>query len=187
MADTSAEKWLEDHGDALYRYAMMKLQDSEQAADMVQETLLAAWQGREKFAGNASLRTWLIGIMKHKIIDLIRKSIHQRDLADELGSDPTSPWFEADGSWQAVPQAWQGAPEQLCENEQFRQILMRCMSALPERQRMAFSMREVSGDDSDEVCKALDVSTTNLHVLIHRARLALRVCLEKNWFAGSRQ
>jgi len=179
-----AQEWLSDHGDYLYGYAMSRLRDDELAADLVQETLLAAWKGRHNFKGDSSLRTWLTGILKHKITDHIRAEIRKRNLNDAVESDPTSAWFGADGAWNEAPRAWSDNPEQLCRNEQFRTVLQACMERLPEKQRLVFEMRELAGDDSDTICNTLEVSSTNLHVLIHRARLALRGCLEKNWFGG---
>jgi len=182
---SNPELWLKDHGDYLYRYAMSRLHDSELSADMVQESLLAAWKGRENFAGNSSVRTWLTGILKHKIIDHIRKEIRDRKLADAVESDPTSSLFNADGSWAEAPRAWQENPEELCKSEQFQKVLQKCIGKLPERQRTVFSMRELAGEDTETICNETDVSSTHLHVLIHRARLALRKCLELNWFGGA--
>lgn len=183
----SPEQWLTDHGDYLYQYAMSRLHHEEQASDMVQETLLAAWKGWEKFAGKSSVRTWLVGILKHKIIDHIRKEIRNRKLSEAVESDPTSSLFNADGSWIEAPRNWKENPQELCENGQFQQVLQNCISKLPEKQQVVFKMRELTGEDSETICKEAEITSTHLHVLIHRARLALRRCLEFNWFGGSRQ
>jgi len=184
MADTAnPATWLEEHGDYLYRFAMSRLQNEELAEDMLQETLLAAWKGRERFKGDASVRTWLVSILKHKIIDHIRLEIKNRELAGNIENDPTSSYFNADGGWSEVPFAWKDNPEELCQNQEFRQVLEACASKLPARQRLVFHMRDVVGEDTDTVCKACDITPTHLHVLLHRARLGLRQCLEKNWFA----
>ncbi|MDX8402701.1 MAG: sigma-70 family RNA polymerase sigma factor [Mariprofundaceae bacterium] len=176
------EQWLEEHGDYLYRFAFARLRDEEAAAEMVQETLLAAWRGRAGFKGEASVRTWLTGILKYKIIDHIRRQIRDRDLADELENDPTSAFFDASGHWADHPRPWRDDPARLCEDAHFRETLDRCLEGLPEKQRLAFGMREIGGDDTPTICKALDITPTHLHVLIHRARLALRKCLEIHWF-----
>jgi RNA polymerase sigma-70 factor (TIGR02943 family) len=180
------EQWLDEHGDYLYRYAIVRLgqHDAEAARDAVQETLIAAWRGREGFQGGSSVRTWLTGILKHKIIDHIRKQVRERELGNELESDPTSAYFNEDGGWKEAPQPWQGDPESLCLDAQFSEVLMRCIDNLPEKQRHIFSLRELSGESSETVCKDSGISATNLHVIIHRARLALRKCLELNWFKG---
>jgi len=180
------EAWLADHGDYLYRYAISRLRHDELSADMVQETLLAAWKGRGNFAGKSSVRTWLVGILKHKIIDHIRREIRDRKLTDAIESDPTSAWFDADGKWMEAPRAWKENPEALCENEQFQQVLQGCIGKLPEKQQTVFRMRELTGEDSETICKEAEITSTHLHVLIHRARLALRNCLEHHWFGGKR-
>ena len=182
----SPEHWLTDHGDYLYRYAMSRLHHEEQASDMVQETLLAAWKGWEKFAGKSSVRTWLVGILKHKIIDHIRKEIRSRKLSEAVESDPTSSLFNADGSWVEAPRNWKENPQELCENGQFQQVLQGCIGKLPEKQQIVFQMREMTGEDTETICKEAEITPTHLHVLIHRARLALRTCLEHNWFGGKR-
>jgi len=176
--------WLDDHGDILYRFAMQRAQDSELAADLVQETLLSAWKGRESFSGNSTVRTWLIGILKHKWIDHLRKEIRQREHAELADGDPTA-WFDPqNGAWKHSPTQWMGNPESLLQNGQFMSILTSCAKALPKKQQQVFEMRELQGLTSDEICKACDISTTNVHVLLHRARLGLRHCLDKNWFKG---
>ncbi len=179
--------WLNDHGDYLYRYAMSRLHDEELAQDLLQETLLAGWKGHDRFAGQSSVRTWLVGILKHKIIDHIRREIRGRNLNEAVESDPTSAYFNADGSWNESPGAWKDNPEDLCRNEQFHATLNACISHLPEKQQLVFRMRDIVGDDTPTVCKACDITSTHLHVLLHRARLALRKCLETHWFEKGMQ
>jgi len=180
------ELWLQEHGDYLFRYGLSRLHNEELASDMVQETLLAAWRGHERFKGDSSLRTWLVGIMKHKIIDHIRKEIRNRKINDRLENDPTSTLFSEDGSWQHSPAAWHDNPEDRCNDSQFRGILDTCLEHLPEKQRRVFEMRELIGDDSEVICNTHDITPTHLHVLMHRARLALQVCLQKHWFGGEK-
>lgn len=175
-------QWITEHGDYLYRFAISRLHDEEVAADLLQETLLAAWKGRDSFAGNSSVRTWLAGILKHKIIDHVRKQIRDRNLTERAESDPTSRYFNNNGSWSEAPQAWNESPETLCRNEQFKSVLNGCIGKLPLKQRLVFQLREMGGEDTDEVCKQCEITSTNLHVLLHRARLALRKCLELQWF-----
>jgi len=178
------EQWLADYGDILYRFALQRTQDSELAADLVQDTLLAAWKSKDSFSGNSSVSTWLIGILKHKWIDYLRKEIRQREHAELADGDPTA-WFDTQsGKWQDKPMQWHDNPEQLCQSEQFMKVLKTCTDNLPVKQQLIFEMRELQGLDSDEICKACDVTATNLHVLLHRARLALRSCLDKRWFGG---
>ncbi|MDX8383594.1 MAG: sigma-70 family RNA polymerase sigma factor, partial [Ghiorsea sp.] len=100
------QNWLDDHGDILYRFAMQRAQDSEVAADLVQETLLSAWKGKDSFSGKSTVRTWLIGILKHKWIDHLRKEIRRREHAERADGDPTA-WFDANnGAWKKPPEQW---------------------------------------------------------------------------------
>ena len=178
--------WLEAHGDYLYRFALSRLAgDTEQARDMVQETLLAAWKGRKDFAGRSAVRTWLVGILKHKITDHIRLQIRSRQLHEDIEGDPTSDWFGADGHWLEAPRAWRANPESLFEDSDFRRVLQRCLDALPALQRDVFVLRELGGEDSGTICNSCNITATHLHVLMHRARMALRGCLDLNWFGRS--
>jgi len=174
--------WLNNHGDYLYRYAMSRLHDEEVASDILQETLLAAWKGQASFAGQSAIRTWLVGILKHKIIDYIRKEIRGRELADAVENDPTSSYFAPNGSWNEAPQAWHENPEALCRNEQFHKVLDGCISHLPEKQQLVFRMRDITGEDTETICQTCEISTSHMHVLLHRARMALRPCLQHHWF-----
>jgi len=178
--------WLEAHGDYLYAFAYSRLHDDELAADMVQETLLAAWRGKQGFQGASSTRTWLVGILKHKITDHIRREIRQRELNERAGNDPTSSYFDHRGRWQEAPQRWDLDPERLLDNGTLQKALHDCVRRLPIKQRRVFQLREIAGEDSRDICKELDITSTHLHVLMHRARLALRQCLERHGFAGGR-
>jgi len=181
-ADQNVQVWLNEHGDYLYRYALFRVSNDELARDMVQETLIAAWKA--KFRGDSSVRTWLVGIMKHKIIDHVRKEIRTRHLSEALETDPTSDFFDSTGHWNQPPQGWKDDPEQLSSNRQFAGVLQHCVGALPEQHRHVFTLREMNGESTDSVCNSCDISPTNLHVIMHRARLALRQCLEINWFGN---
>jgi RNA polymerase sigma-70 factor (ECF subfamily) len=182
---TSAERWLDDHGDALFGFAFMRLRDRETSEDLVQETLLAAWRSRESFAATSSERTWLIGILKHKLADHWRRSARQP--SDNLNADADDDLIEKTfdmekgGPWRVSPSAW-ASPEAALEQEQFWRILIDCVAALPPAQAQAFSLCEFDGLKGEEACKAMQVASTNLWVMLHRARLRLRQCLENNWF-----
>jgi len=176
------ESWLEQHGDALYRYAYSRLRNAQQAEDLVQETLLAAFQARQNFAGRSTERTWLIGILKNKLMDFLRKSAREQplgaidDIEAEIGA-----MFVADGHWKTPPSAWENPTEAL-EQKQFWKIMAECLEALPARQAQVFAMCEFDGRDSEEVCKVFQIAATNLWILLHRARLRLRECLDNLWF-----
>jgi len=176
--------WVRDYGDELYRFALMRLHDEDAAQDLVQDSFLAAWKARDSFKGDSTRKTWLIGILKHKIIDHIRKQIRLRKLQNALETDPVSPWFDSDNSWRDSNRSWHSSPDQLCHDGDFRDALEQCLAQLPLRQRQVFILREMIGEDSSTVCNSCEVTPTNLHVLMHRARLALRHCLEKHGFGA---
>jgi RNA polymerase sigma-70 factor (ECF subfamily) len=177
------EQWVNEYGDALYHYAVRRLPNAA-AEDVVQETFLAALKAERPFAGRASARTWLIGILKHKIIDYIRKASRERPVADLETSDG---WgdnlFDATGHWRINPQTWQASPEKILEQQEFLAVLNHCIEKLPARLRDAFTLRELDDQKTGDICKVLDITPTNLWVLLHRTRLRLQNCLTENWFA----
>jgi RNA polymerase sigma-70 factor (ECF subfamily) len=177
---------LERHRPYLLRFALLQLRDRSPAEDAVQETLLAAMQGAERFAGQSSVRTWLVGILKHKIIDSLRKAAreHPAELkASEAGAGDLEAFFESDGHFAEPPGEWE-SPENALEERRFFEALERCLQALPQNTASAFTMREVMGLNTEEICKELGVSPSNCWVLLYRARMALRACLERTWFLG---
>jgi len=177
------EGWVDEHGDALYRYALFRIQDSAVAEDLVQETLLAAFRGKEGFAGRSSVRTWLFGILKHKIIDHIRKIVRERPEEDiETIVAMTEKDFDDQGGWKYQPSEWTTNPSLLFQQQEFWEILQQCLSELPPRLNQAFTLRELDGLTTEEVRKILNVTPTNSGVMLHRARIRLRDCLEANWF-----
>lgn len=181
--------WVDQHGDCLFRYAMARLQDASVAEDMVQEALLAALQSYHTFAGRGSERTWLVGILKHKITDHYRRVGRETPVSQfEEETFEHHEFFRQEGEWvghweqDRAPVEWCASPEELVEQSEFFEVLSRCLSPLPERIRIAFTLREVDGLSSEEICDVLEVSVNNLWVMLHRARLHLRRCLELNWF-----
>lgn len=181
-AKNNQHEWLVEHGDYLYRYALARLRDPHLAEDMVQETLVAAIQNNS-YAGKSTPRTWLTGILKHKIIDLMRRQQREQPLeGDSLPVEPGMDDFFADddGHWIDKPQPW-AAPEDGLEQKQFLAILQQCMDRLPKKLAQIFLMREVHESDNEEICKELEISTTNAWVMLYRARMGLRKCLELNW------
>ena len=176
------ESWLEQHGDALYRFAYSRLRNATQAEDLVQETLLAALQAREGFAGRSTERTWLIGILKNKLMDYLRKSAREQPLGTIAETEAEiDAMFAADGHWKSPPSAWDN-PTDALEQKEFWKIMAECLEALPARQAQVFAMCEFDGRDSAEVCKVFQIAATNLWILLHRARLRLRECLDNMWF-----
>jgi RNA polymerase sigma-70 factor (ECF subfamily) len=170
----------------LLRFASLQLRNPEAAEDVVQETLLAALAGESGFRGQSNLRTWLTGILKHKIVDAIRKS--SREMAsgafdDDPEIESLGYKFKENDHWQERPAGWVD-PDSALEQKQFLAALEKCLKGLPERTAQAFLMREHLGLGTDEICKELSVTATHCWVLLYRARMALRQCLEASWFGG---
>ena len=170
----------------LLRYALLQLRDRDSAEDVVQETMLAALEGRARFAGKSTAKTWLTGILKHKIIDLLRRRKREEPLVtNEDGSeaDAVDAMFQADGHWLAIPADW-GNPARALEDKRFREAFALCTKAMPVRNARVFMMREVLDMSGSEICEALDITPANLWVMLHRARLSLRACIEIKWGAA---
>ncbi len=170
----------------LVRYAMLQLRDPHLAEDVVQETLLVAVESCDKFSGQSTVRTWLTGILKHKILDLRRKQQREGELPNsDDDQDPyeniSAETFNNQGHWVSPPQTWAN-PSQSFENQKFWEVFELCNQRMPLNSAQAFMMREFMDMSTEEICKELAVSTTNCWVLLHRARLALRECLELQWF-----
>ncbi len=173
--------WLNAHGDYLYRFALSRLRDPHLAEDVVQETLLAAIK-QPNFAEQSSARTWLTGILKHKIIDCMRKQVREIPASELLQDEEANmdDFFDQTGHWVDKPQVW-NAPEDSLQQQQFLTILQECMSRLPQKLLAIFSMRDVDEMENEEICKALQITPTNAWVMLYRARMALRKCLELHW------
>ncbi len=178
---------LQQYRSYLLRYALLQLRDRELAEDVVQETLLAALESRARFAGKSSHRTWLTGILKHKIIDVIRRKSREQPLAsngEESEADAIDALFKEDGHWRQFPASW-GNPEQSLEDKKFWEVFEMCSQLMPARTARVFMMRELMELSTEEICKELAITPTNLWVMLHRARLSLRECLEIKWFGGA--
>jgi len=182
------ERWVEAHGDVLYRHAFARLGDAETAKDLVQETLLAAWRSAGHYAGRASERTWLFRLLRNKIADYYRRRRPVFAVGDgnELAQVEENQFVKTGlhkGGWQSTarPGHWNTAEECLAQSE-FWDVVHRCAGKLPRTLAPAFLMREVEEASSKEVCSALHITPNHLGVLLHRARLAMRRCLELNWF-----
>ena len=173
---------IQDLQPQLLRFARSQLRNDAWAEDAVSDTLLAALEKPQSFAGGSQLKTWLIGILKHKVIDQIRK--HQREatiLTTDDGEDLDEALFSEDGHWRESPADW-GNPDDALRQRQFFTVLEACLEHLPQTQGRVFMMREWLELSTDEVCKELQITSTNLWVLLHRARLRLRECLQAGWF-----
>lgn len=180
--------WVDSYGDSLYKFAYFRVNNSALAEDLVQETFLAAIKGRDNFSGKASVKTWLTGILKNKVIDYYRKKNRTQSMQEtaHFFEREEADLFSEDGSWNYdnpnVPSDWSPAQVQKMDRKEFMQQFYACSEKLPEKIRTVFIMREVDGVKSADICEQLDISPQNLWTILHRARMALRQCLEKHFF-----
>ncbi len=175
--------WLDEHGNALYAFALMRVREPSQAEDLVQETLLSALGSVENFKGESTERTWLTGILKHKVLDHLRRSGREKPLTDEdEASMEKASMFDETGKWTIKPGDWE-VPERSLEQEQFWNTMTNCVENLPEKLRTLYILREFDGNETDVLLETLNISSkNNLWGMLSRARLQLRHCLETNWF-----
>ena len=169
----------------LMRFARTQLRNEAWAEDAVSETLLAALEKPQSFAGQSLLKTWLVGVLKHKVVDQLRR--HAREataLSDDDAQSIDDGLFDNTGHWCAPPQDW-GDPQAFCGQRQFLEVMEVCVDQLPPVQGRVFMMREWLELDSVEICRELKITSSNLWVLLHRARLRLRECLLIRWFDHS--
>lgn len=189
-ADSLTEAQLAEQRPVLFRYALLHMYDKELADDAVQETLLAAWQSAATFEGKAGLRTWLIGILKHKIADHWRRGAREVVISEievsNYGDDSDEDdFFMSTGQWHDRPSAWLD-PEAALKQQEFWLIYETCQNNLPPRMAQVFMLRELVGLEAEEICRETGLSDTNYWVTMHRARLQLRKCLEIHWFNQSK-
>jgi len=178
--------WVEEHGNYLFRYTLIRVRNETVAEDLVQDTLLAAFQGKERFSGQSTERSWLTGILKHKVLDHFRRQARERTVnADDSMPEELEGRFDDLGLWKHEPESgptdWGADAAGLMQREEFMAALKQCISKLPPRCADAFVMREMEATDSGRIQEMLGVSPSNFWVLLHRARMQLRLCLERNW------
>lgn len=177
-----ASQWVDRYSDYLYNYTISRVSDIEVAKDLVQDTFFAGLKSMKNFKGEASERTWLISILKRKIIDYYRK-INSKKGQAEIRISYSSP-NEDDGDWleeQVEDTSYRNAEFNL-ENTELSEAIYNCLEKLPEKQARVFKMKTIEDYDTEVICNELNITPSNLWVIIHRARTALAICLEKNWF-----
>jgi RNA polymerase sigma-70 factor (ECF subfamily) len=176
------ENWVDLHSDYMYYYTRGRISDDEMAKDLVQETFLSALKAMSNFQGKSNERTWLISILKRKIVDYYRKINSAKGKAEikmnfyEEGENKGK-WLE-----ERVPQTWENEAERSMESAELKHVIDLCIEYLPEKYAIVFKMRTLQNIETDEICKELEITSSNLWVMIHRARTQLRKCLEDNWF-----
>ena len=178
------EIWVEKHGMSLYRYALFRLRDPDVAEETVQETFLAALRGLERFEGRASERTWLIGILRHKIFDHFHKRSREQSFnnltSHEAGLENL---FDMSGNWISGSIKWSSNPGKSLEQKEFLETFQTCLSGLNHRLTRVFVLREMEGLATQEICDLMNISVTSLGVMLYRARMRLKRCLELKWIS----
>ncbi len=182
--NVDTNEWVDQYGDTLFRYALYRVSDRAIAEDLVQETFMAALNSAAGFASRSSQLTWLLGILKHKILDHYRHKLNTLNSRIDSTEDIDSS-FNEKGEWRKQFDEWSELPDNALVRKEFSLVLKQCLSHLPQVQRTVFVLREVDGFETEEICKDCDLSSTNLWVLLHRARKKLRDCLDVNWFKAA--
>ena len=188
---SESHRWIDDHGDFLYRFAFARVRNPDVAEDLVQETFLAALQGASFQGGLDAERRWMIGIIKHKIVDYFRKTAREffRD-SNQANDSAAEEDFLPDGHWNpavAVPRGWPDNPDGLLERKQFWNVFAGCLGKLPPRVAQVFTLREIDEIATEEICRLLRLTPSNLGVILHRARKQLRSCLSIRYFGRSQE
>lgn len=179
----STDELVDANADHLFHFAFSRVRDRTHAEDLVQETFLAAIGPPCGFDGSSSVRTWLIGILKHKIIDHFRRTVKFEFNDGKMTDDE---FFDANGRWRAdaAPSEWNSTPEVILESRELVSMLDDCLAKLPAHHAAIFLLREINGLGSDEICELLSISPSNYWVMMHRARLHLRHAIERVWIRG---
>ncbi|MCF8719839.1 sigma-70 family RNA polymerase sigma factor [Nitrospina gracilis] len=179
-----SEQWVDKYGDTMYRFTLVRVKDPMIAHDIIQTTLLAALQAQHTFAGKSSEKSWLFGILKHKIMDHFRSQKSQRtyELTPDDDADPYENAYNESGHWVSPPRNWEINPEKAVENTQLMEALNQCMDGLSGKFRDIFVMKEIEGMSSEDICKEMGIKPTNLWVILHRARNQLKKCLETHYW-----
>ena len=176
------DKWIDNYADYLFNYAVVRVNNSDVAKDLVQDAFFAALKSAKNFQGKSTERTWLVSILKRKVIDYYRKINSKKGKAEVRMNFYDD--GENEGSWleERVPQSWNNKTEKDIENEELKSQLDTCIDNLPEKYALVFRMKTIQEFETEEICKELDITASNLWVIIHRARTQLRKCMEDNWF-----
>tara|TARA_R110002050_G_scaffold50856_3_gene117484 strand:- start:418 stop:1041 length:624 start_codon:yes stop_codon:yes gene_type:complete len=176
------DKWIDNYADYLFNYAVVRVNNSDVAKDLVQDAFFAALKSAKNFQGKSTERTWLVSILKRKVIDYYRKINSKKGKAEVRMNFYDD--GENEGSWleERVPQSWNNETEKDIENLELKNQLDTCIDNLPEKYALVFRMKTIQEFETEEICKELDITASNLWVIIHRARTQLRKCMEDNWF-----
>jgi len=179
------ENWVTQYADYLYNYARVRLNDDEQARDLVQETFLAALEKQNSFRGECNERTWLTAIIKYKIIDIYRKKSGSFKARDEYGTPIAEEdfFYPEYNNWKKEhwPAPFGVEEHDPLHNKEFMNVLQSCLQRLPPLWISVFRMKHLDDEGTEMICKELRITSSNFWVIIHRAKVNLRSCLQKNW------
>ncbi len=176
------ELWVDEYGDYLYRYALSRLRDADAAEEVLQETFLAGLRHAEQYSGRGHERAWLLGILRRKIIDLVRQRCRTTPLDESTVDEVSQQLFDERGSWRTEVRQVVAQPSDALERKEFWEAFRRCLAALPPRQADIFALREMEGQSTEQICKELEISPSNLWVLLYRARLRLSACMKSRGY-----
>ncbi|MCK5845832.1 MAG: sigma-70 family RNA polymerase sigma factor [Bacteroidales bacterium] len=175
--------WISNYGDMLYNYAYSRLSSSVLAEDLLQDTFVSALKTKDNFRGDSSEKTWLFSILKRKIIDYYRKSSTKNEISESNFNNPFNKdgFFEGHWNKNQAPSSWGSHTDEYLRQSEFQAILEMCLSLLPEKHKSVFILKVMEDIETDKVCKDLGCTSSNIWVILHRAKLQLRECIEKNW------
>lgn len=187
MITPDPEKWVNEYSDLLLKFAYTRVNNAELSKDLVQDTYFSALKNLESFRGEASEKNWLFLILKNKITDHYRKKA-SGSLNSEISSDSNyENFFDENGHWykETMPEEWNISYDSAADSidsKEFKKAFVNCKQKLPELQNLVFCLKYIDEEKSDEICMKLGITSSNYWIMIHRAKLHLRKCLEKNWF-----
>lgn len=174
------ENWIGLYADQLLSYAVVRVPERDAAKDLVQDTFFTALRSKDNFRGEISEKNWLYLILRSRILDYYKK--RKEVLESDLAADDDDDTFDDNGHWMdsRLPQEW--STDSIVQNKEFMHVFLQCKSGLKVLQAQVFSMKYIDGEETETICKELGITSSNYWVLIHRAKLQLRNCIEKNWF-----
>jgi RNA polymerase sigma-70 factor (TIGR02943 family) len=191
-ARLSPETWVATYGDYLFSFCMFRVNNRETAEDLVQDTFVSAIRAKDAFLGQASEKTWLTAILKNKILDHYRRNDvlkNASDYLDETEREFSSHFFDrGNGHWhrEAAPAAWSEMADRNLHRAEFDAVVRMCISKMPSRLAPVFVAKFIDEEETEIICKAHGLSASNYWVIVHRAKVLMRSCLEKNWFMAKR-
>ncbi|MBN2614451.1 MAG: sigma-70 family RNA polymerase sigma factor [Bacteroidales bacterium] len=175
--------WVDEYGDYLYNYAWSRVHSKQLAEDLVQDTFVSALNAMDSFRGESTVRTWMLSILRRKVVDHYRKKSTQNEKTTLSFESPFEDESGTKGHWimERAPKDWQWQSGYPMRSKEFQSIMESCLSQLPEKWKSVFVLKVMEEIESSEICKEVGCTSSNFWVILHRARLQLRECIEKKW------